>query len=176
MASPPLGPRPRPLALTAGPRPRPSRAPSRALSQGYKVAFFKDKAHAKGPLGGSLYETPMDLVFYLSIVNNVFAILGLAGVLNAQKELVTAFFAYNAVQTVISFHMFVDVCITARIVFPSETATAGLSTYEKGAAAFVFFNFLLSIAATVFAVKAVDEIRTKQREDFTSISVLSGDL
>ena len=110
------------------------------------------------------------------IVNNVFAILGLAGVLNAQKELVTAFFAYNAVQTVISFHMFVDVCITARIVFPSETATAGLSTYEKGAAAFVFFNFLLSTAATVFAVKAVDEIRTKQREDFTSISVLSGDL
>ena len=55
-------------------------------------------------------------------------------------------------------------------------ATAGLSTYEKGAAAFVFFNFLLSTAATVFAVKAVDEIRTKQREDFTSISVLSGDL
>ena len=61
----------------------------------------------------------MDLVFYLSAANNVFAILGLAGVVNAQRELVTAFFAYNTVQVVLSFHMFVDVLVDSGIEFGS---------------------------------------------------------
>lgn len=49
----------------------------------------------------------MDFLFYFAIVNNVFAVFGFAGVLNAQKELVTAFFSYNAVQMVVAFHFFV---------------------------------------------------------------------
>ena len=40
----------------------------------------------------------MDGVFYLSVVNNVFSVIGFAGMLHGQKELVTAFFSYNIVQ------------------------------------------------------------------------------
>ncbi len=43
-------------------------------------------------------------------------------------------------------------------------------------AAFLFFNFILSVAATVFALRAIDEIKTKQREDFNRLSVLSDTL
>lgn len=43
----------------------------------------------------------------------VFAIFGLAGVLNAQRELIIAFFAYNVASVVISFHYFVDLCTDA---------------------------------------------------------------
>lgn len=52
----------------------------------------------------------MDFIFWLAIINNVFSIFGFTGVLNHQKELVTGFFAYNAVQMIVSFHYFVDVC------------------------------------------------------------------
>ncbi len=38
-------------------------------------------------------------------------------------------------------------------------------------AAFIFFNFLLSIAATVFATKAIEEIKVKQREEYNRLSV-----
>lgn len=55
----------------------------------------------------------MGFTFYLAIVNNIFSICGLAGVLNAQRELVIAFFAYNAAQMVISFHFFVDMVTDA---------------------------------------------------------------
>jgi len=34
--------------------------------------------------------------FYFAIVNSVFAVLGFAGVINGQRELVTSFFVYNA--------------------------------------------------------------------------------
>ena len=44
------------------------------------------------------------------------------------------------------------------------------------AAAFIFFNFMLSIAATVFALKAVEEIKAKQREEYNRLSVLSDTL
>lgn len=56
------------------------------------------------------FRSPMDFIFWLAIINNVFSIFGFAGVLNHQKELVTGFFAYNAVQMIVSFHYFVDVC------------------------------------------------------------------
>lgn len=46
------------------------------------------------------FKSPLDYVFYLSCVNNVAAIFGFAGVLTAQRELVQAFFAWNAVQMV----------------------------------------------------------------------------
>ena len=43
----------------------------------------------------------MDFVYWLSIINNIFSAFGFFGVLHAQKELVTAFFMYNAVATVV---------------------------------------------------------------------------
>ena len=52
----------------------------------------------------------MDFIFWLAIINNIFSIFGFTGVLNQQKELVTGFFAYNAVQMIVAFHYFVDVC------------------------------------------------------------------
>jgi hypothetical protein len=42
----------------------------------------------------------MGASYYISIVNNVFAIMGLAGILQAQRELIIGFFAYNATQMV----------------------------------------------------------------------------
>lgn len=52
----------------------------------------------------------MDFIFWLAIINNIFSIFGFTGVLNQHKELVTDFFAYNAVQMIVAFHYFVDVC------------------------------------------------------------------
>jgi hypothetical protein len=52
--------------------------------------------------------------FWLAIANNIFAICGLAGVLNQQRELVIAFFAFNATQMVALFHFFIDLVADAR--------------------------------------------------------------
>ena len=79
-----------------------------------------------------MLRTPMDFLFYLSIVSNVFSVLGLAGVMNQQRELVTGFFTYNAVQMVVSFHYFVDVCSDVGIQFAGESKA--LSSYERAAA------------------------------------------
>ncbi len=46
----------------------------------------------------------------------------------------------------------------------------------QAAAAFIFFSFLLSVAATFFAVKAIDEIKAKNREDLNRFTVLSDTL
>jgi hypothetical protein len=54
------------------------------------------------------------LTFWLAIANNIFSICGLAGVLNAHRELVIAFFAFNATQMVALFHFFVDLLTDAR--------------------------------------------------------------
>ena len=35
------------------------------------------------------FKTPLDFLFWLACINNVFSVLGFAGVLHAQKELVT---------------------------------------------------------------------------------------
>lgn len=40
-------------------------------------------------------------------------------------------------------------------------------------AAFLFFSFLLSVAATLFAVRAMDEMKQKNREEFSRLAVLS---
>lgn len=40
----------------------------------------------------------MGFTFYMAIVNNMFAVFGLAGVVNAQRELILGFFGYNAAQ------------------------------------------------------------------------------
>jgi hypothetical protein len=40
----------------------------------------------------------MGFIWWLAIINNIFSVCGLAGVLNAQRELVIGFFSYNAAQ------------------------------------------------------------------------------
>jgi hypothetical protein len=79
-----------------------------------------------------MFSTPMDYVFYLSMASNVFSILGLAGVLNQQRELVMAFFTYSTVQMVVVFHYFVDICadVGIRAVGHSEA----LGSYQQAAA------------------------------------------
>ena len=110
--------------------------------------------------GGLMATTPMDGIFVYSMVINVFALCGLAGMLSQNKHLVLGFFAYNAVNLVVSFHVFVDVCTTIGV---RNSATKDSAPYAKGVAAFLFFNFCLSCVACVFAVKAVDEIREKNK-------------
>jgi len=110
--------------------------------------------------GGLMATTPMDGIFVYSIVINVFALCGLAGMMSQNKHLVLGFFAYNAVNLVVSFSVFVDVCTTIGV---RNKATADSVPYARGVAAFLFFNFCLSCVACVFAVKAVDEIREKNR-------------
>ena len=87
------------------------------IYEAYKKEFFRIRADKGGTPDTVLVttSTPMDLVFFLSILNNIFAFFGLAGVINSQKELVTSFFAYNIVQIVLSFHLFVDVCVDTTI-------------------------------------------------------------
>ncbi|KAF5837630.1 hypothetical protein DUNSADRAFT_4133 [Dunaliella salina] len=133
----------------------------------------EDLAHQnyESPLN---FRSPMGFSFYLSILNNVFAVCGLAGVINAQRELIIGFFVYNAAQMVVAFHYFVDLCTDAGVVYNGEPAK--LSAYEQASAAFIFFNFLLSVAATAFAVRAIDEIKQKQRDDYNRFTVLSDTL
>lgn len=116
----------------------------------------------------------MGFVYYLAIFNNIFSVCGLAGVLNSQRELVIAFFVYNATQMVVSFHFFIDMCTNAGINYNYEPAK--LTPYQKAVAVFILCNFLLSVAASVFAMKAIDEIKTKQREEYNRLSVLSDTL
>ncbi|KAG2448420.1 hypothetical protein HYH02_006312 [Chlamydomonas schloesseri] len=120
------------------------------------------------------FRSPMGFSFYLSIANNMFAIFGLAGVINAQRELIIAFFGYNAAQMVIAFHAFVDLCTDVGIKYAGEPAK--LTSFERASATFIFFCFLLSLLATVFAVKAIDEVKSKQREEFNRMAVLSDTL
>eukprot|EP00967_Tisochrysis_lutea_P123074 scaffold204322_cov21-Tisochrysis_lutea.AAC.1 len=55
---------------------------------------------------------------------------------------------------VVAFHYFVDLCTDAGVAYNGEPAK--LSAYEQASAAFIFFNFLLSVAATVFAVSLLN--------------------
>ncbi|GLC43437.1 hypothetical protein PLESTB_001557200 [Pleodorina starrii] len=157
--------------------------------EGYKAYYFEKFIGEEGGIPADNvsvatrvagYESPLDFrspmgfSFYLSIFNNMFAIFGLAGVINAQRELIIAFFAYNAAQMVISFHAFVDICTDAGIKYAGEPAK--LTSFERAAATFIFFCFMLSLLATVFAVKAMDEVKSKQREEYNRMAVLSDTL
>mmetsp|Transcript_2326 Transcript_2326/g.8520 ORF Transcript_2326/g.8520 Transcript_2326/m.8520 type:complete len:190 (-) Transcript_2326:79-648(-) len=111
-------------------------------------------------------DSPLAFLFFFSIINNVFAVLGIAGMFNAQKSLVVAYFCYNAVNLVSCFHIFVDVCATINL---DKSDSSPVRAYERAAAATLFFNWLLSICACFFGMRAVDEMKTKQREAFQSI-------
>lgn len=148
------------------------------IYEGYKQQYLSPvkKMSADEPSYPSrreLIETPLDWLFYLSIFNNVFSLFGAFGVWNSLRELVMAFFAYNAVQIVVSFHYFCDLITDARV----TTYTSGkLGGYEYAATAFMMFNFVLSLAATVCAVKAIEEIKLKQRDEYNRLSVISDNL
>ncbi len=73
------------------------------------------------------------------------------------RQLVVGFFVYNLVNVVVSFHVFVDVCVSLRISHATRGHAGALGGYERTAAAFLFFEFLLSMLACIFAVKAVEE-------------------
>lgn len=147
----------------------------------YKVKWYTDfaKGNAEGQKGGErIIEymdggTPLDYLFYISIFNNIFSVFGLAGIINSLKELVMAFFAFNAIQLVVAFHFFVDVVTVIRVKSGEFQQVQGI---EKSAAAFMFFNFILSLCAAGFAVRAVEEIKVKQREEYNRLSVLSDTL
>lgn len=143
------------------------------IYEGYKAHFFSSEDGA--PTATLLsFRSPLDYVFYLATINNIAAIFGFAGVLTSQRELVQVFFGWNAVQMVLVFYLFVDVVTDVRIRFSGEPI--GITPYENAAAAFLFFCFVLSIGATYFAVKAIEEIRGKQKEEFRQLSVLSDTL
>jgi hypothetical protein len=137
----------------SGSSPPPSAVPTENGNETTSITIYE-----RG--GGLMATTPMDGIFVYSMVINVFALCGLAGMLSQNKHLVLGFFAYNAVNLVVSFHVFVDVCTTIGV---RVDATKDSAPYAKGVAAFLFFNFCLSCVACVFAVKAVDEIREKNK-------------
>ena len=94
-------------------------------------------------------STPLDYVFYLAIATNIFSVFGFVGILNQQRELVTAFFVYSAVQMVATFHFFVDAVADVGIRFEGggaggkdslvgyERAVAGASLHFPGIVAAV---------------------------------------
>ena len=146
------------------------------IYEGYKRHYFRDydpsDLEGQSPLFvRSLGQTPLDFLFYLSIVNNIFSVFGLAGVLNAQKELVISFFVYNAIIMVVDFHFFWDLYTDVTIRYVGESK--GLNSYEQAMTAFVFFNFFLSICAIFFAFKALDEIKVKNRDELNHLNVMS---
>lgn len=146
----------------------------------YKVKWYTDfaKENAEQKAGARIIDymdgsTPLDYLFYISIFNNIFSVFGLAGIIYSLKELVMAFFAFNAIQLVVAFHYFVDVVTVIRVKSGEFQQVQGI---EKSAAAFMFFNFILSLCAAGFAVRAVEEIKVKQREEYNRLSVLSDTL
>eukprot|EP00955_Chlamydomonas_euryale_P094937 364902-Chlamydomonas_euryale.AAC.16 len=60
------------------------------------VALWADKEHAC--VKGRGIRSPMGASYVAAVLNNIFSVFGITGILYAQKELVTAFFAFNAVQ------------------------------------------------------------------------------
>ncbi|KAJ9528278.1 hypothetical protein QJQ45_014251 [Haematococcus lacustris] len=127
--------------------------------------------------------------FYLSILSegrrelnpspvlfadNIFAVCGLFGVVNARRELIITFFVYNAAQMVLAFrkcplrcasgirslYYFVDLCTDAGVRYKGEPLK--LTSYEQ--------------AAMLCAVRAVDEIKAKQRDEYNRITVLGDTL
>lgn len=91
------------------------------------------------------------------------------------RQLVVGFFVYNLCNVVVSFHVFVDVCVSLRLPHAKGVSMHGslLGGYERAAAAFLFFEFLLSLLACIFAVKAVEEVRAMRLLRFLCPTLLT---
>jgi hypothetical protein len=94
--------------------------------------------------------------------------------ISTHRELIISYFAYSAVSSVTSFHFFVDLVTDSSIKYKGEPSK--LSAYEQATTAFIFINFVLSIAASIFAIKSMEEIKQKQREEISRFTVLSDTL
>ncbi|KAJ9528065.1 hypothetical protein QJQ45_005659 [Haematococcus lacustris] len=145
--------------------------------EGYKKYYFnnflgeeeeQDAGSQSIGMRVSGYESPLD--FRSPMVrshtsmeispDNIFAVCGLFGVVNARRELIITFFVYNAAQMVLAFHYFVDLCTDAGVRYKGEPLK--LTSYEQ--------------AAMLCAVRAVDEIKAKQRDEYNRITVLGDTL
>lgn len=115
--------------------------------------------------------SPMGVVWWISIVNNIASICALMGVLNAQRDLVLAFFAWSAVQMVAGVHFFIDMLVDTTVRYGGEPP--GLTGYEKATAFFLLLQVALAICATALAIRALEEIKLKQREEYTRLTALS---
>lgn len=99
------------------------------------------QGHVTGRCGAErnlLFRTPLDYVFYASLLSNVFSILGVAGVLNQQRELVMAFFTYNTIAMVALFHYFVDICADVGLRYSGQSRS--LDSYEQSAAGTILYH------------------------------------
>ncbi|PSC76467.1 polysulfide reductase [Micractinium conductrix] len=140
--------------------------------EGFKTHYFNNSLPTEGlPAGAAAelvatrafyFHTPLDYLFWFSAVCAVCALFGLAGIFTQQPTLVTLFFAYNLMQSVVSFNFFVDVVADQKIRFVGEAA--GVTGYEKAAAGLLFTIFVLSLASVYFTTRAVAEIKQKQKE------------
>ncbi|KAI8463133.1 MAG: hypothetical protein J3K34DRAFT_475495 [Monoraphidium minutum] len=116
-------------------------------------------------------RSPMGIVWWIAIANNIFAICGLAGVINAQRDLVVAFFGWSAIQMVAGAHFLVDMIVDTTVRYGGEPP--GLTGYEKATAFFFMLAVILAVAATAMAMRAIDEIKVKQREEYTRLTTLN---
>jgi hypothetical protein len=99
-----------------------------------------------------MFRTPLDYIFFASILSNVFSILGVAGVVHQLRELVLAFFTYNAIQMVVVFHYFVDICADVGIRFNGQSPS--LDSYEQSAAgAYTSHETMCNVLHSPAAVK-----------------------
>ena len=91
-------------------------------------------------------------------MNNFFAICGLAGVLNAQRELVIAFFAYSAASMVLTFHFLVDIVCDSRIRYGSQVRARKSARRVRGGPLF----FLGGGAFEVCALRGARQQTTRR--------------
>lgn len=122
----------------------------------------------------AFFRTPLDYLFYFSLVSSASALFGLAGIFTAQPTLVTIFFAYNLIQSMSSLFFFVDVLADQNIRLVGEAV--GVTGYEKAAAGLLFITFILSLASCYFTTQAVAEIKHKQREVYHQMANLNDTL
>lgn len=145
--------------------------------EGFKTHYFNSSLAAVSlPAGAAeqivatraiFFRTPLDYLFWFASLSSICALFGLAGIFTAQPTLVTVFFAYNLVQSVLSFNFFVDVVADQSIRLVGEAA--GVTGYEKAAAALLFISFVLSLASGYFTTRAAAEIKQKQREVYQEV-------
>ena len=55
--------------------------------------------------------------------------------------------------------------------YGSRGKLANLGGYERASAAFLFFDLCLSMLACLFAVRAVEELREKKRDDLHHVQM-----
>lgn len=154
--------------------------------EGYKTSYLSSGFGGGGGEAGALSEeaqrqlaaeraiflhTPLDFLFWFSCLCQISALFGLAGIFTSQPTLCTIFFAYNLVQTVLSLSFFVDVLADKHIKYVGQMAN--VAGYEQAAAGLLFTIFALSIASLYFTVRAVGEIKQKQRESYHEMAVVS---